>query len=638
MQSVLQKSSREVTNTCVTVARQSFSSCPWGCILSPCLLYAEHIMRKVGLDESQVGIMIAGRNINNLSYAEDTTLMAESEEELKSLLMRVKEESAKVGLKLNIKKTKIMASGPITSWQINGEEMKVVTDFIFLGSKITADGGCNQEIKRRLLLRKKAMANLDSILKSRDITLPTKVPIVKAMVFPVAVYGCESCTIRKAERQRIDAFELWCWRRLLRVPWTARRSNQSEEIDPDCSLEDQILLKMKLKYFGHLMRRKDLLENSLMLGTIDGKGRRGRQRMRQKEKARLTAEDNHARESGRQKKRSKYEMNPFQKGNHNLDFTRAEQGSEGQDNLAGIPSRDHHKMIVLKTVRTLQLVQNRAARLLTGTGRYAHMTPVLHQLHWLPIEARAQFKVLIMTYKALNGLGPGYLHERLRPYMPDRPLRSAGESLLREPSMKEIRRVSTRRRAFSAVAPNLWNSLPKEVRLAPSLLVFRRQTINLASHWLRTVNASSGLDGKERGDLDSGNGGADHLSRGQHYGKQQCYSTDFPAALRTPLRHKQEVLNRSGWAGLAWPQKQNEQTLTCLCATVEKKQQLREGDEGKDNTYIKAEIGILDRPIADAFWAVNKNGCIDSLSSRCINSTLQTRVTIASLERDKEVR
>ncbi|KAF7237591.1 hypothetical protein EYD10_15725 [Varanus komodoensis] len=174
---------------------------------------------------------------------DDTALMAESEEELKSLLIHMKEESAKVGLKLNVKKTKIMASGPLTSWQIDGEEMDIVTDFIYLGSKITTDGDCSQEIKRRLLLRRKAMANLDSILKSRDITLTTKVRIVKAMVFPVAMYGCESWTIRKAEHRRIEAFELWCWRRLLRVPWTARRSNQSvlEEINPDCSLEGQIL-------------------------------------------------------------------------------------------------------------------------------------------------------------------------------------------------------------------------------------------------------------------------------------------------------------------------------------------------------------------------------------------------------------
>ena len=182
-------------------------------------------MRNGGLDEAQAGINIAGRNINNLRYADDTTLMAESEEELKSLLMKVKEESEKVDLKLNIQKTKIMASGPITPWQIDGETMETVTDFIFLGSKITADGDCSHEMKRRLLLGRKAMTNLDSILKTRDITLPTKVHLVKAMIFPVVMYGCQSWTIKKAERQIIDAFEQWCWRRLLRVPWTARRSN-----------------------------------------------------------------------------------------------------------------------------------------------------------------------------------------------------------------------------------------------------------------------------------------------------------------------------------------------------------------------------------------------------------------------------
>ena len=184
-------------------------------------------MRNAGLEVAQAGIKIAGRNINNLRYSGDTTLMAESEEELKSLLMKVKEESEKAGLKLNIQKRKIMASGPITSWQIDGETMKTVTDFILGGSKITADGDCSHEIKRRLLLGRKVMTNLDSIFKSRDITLPTKVHLVKAMVFPVAMYGCESWTVKKAEHQRIDAFELWCWRRLLRVPWTARRSNQS---------------------------------------------------------------------------------------------------------------------------------------------------------------------------------------------------------------------------------------------------------------------------------------------------------------------------------------------------------------------------------------------------------------------------
>ena len=179
-------------------------------------------MRNAGLEEAQAGIKIAGRNINHLRYADDTTLMAESEEELKSLLMKVKEESENVGLKLNIQKTKIMASGPITSWQIDGETMETVTDFLFLGSKITGDGDCSQEIKRHLFLGRKAMTNLDSILKSRDITLPTKVHLVKAMVFPVVLYGCESWTIKEAKHQRIDAFELWCWRRLLRVPWTAR--------------------------------------------------------------------------------------------------------------------------------------------------------------------------------------------------------------------------------------------------------------------------------------------------------------------------------------------------------------------------------------------------------------------------------
>ena len=176
--------------------------------------------------------------------------MAENEEQLKSLLMKVKVESEKVGLKLNIQKTKIMASGPITSWEIE----ETVSDFIFLGSKITADGDCSHEIKRRLLLGRKIMTNLDSIFKSRDITLPTKVHLVKAMVFPLVMYGCESWTVKKAKRRRIDAFELWCWRRFVRVPWTARRSNQSilKEISPGCSLEG-LMLKLKLQYFGHLM-------------------------------------------------------------------------------------------------------------------------------------------------------------------------------------------------------------------------------------------------------------------------------------------------------------------------------------------------------------------------------------------------
>ena len=179
-------------------------------------------MRNAGLDEAQALIKIARRNINNLRYADDTILMAESKEELKSLLMKVKEENEKAGLKLNIQKMKIMASGPITSWQIDGETMETVTDFIFLGSKITADGECSHESKRRLLLGRREMTNLDRVLKSRDITFLTQVGRVKAMVFPVVVYGCESWTMKKAEGLRNDAFEQWCWRRLLRVPWTSK--------------------------------------------------------------------------------------------------------------------------------------------------------------------------------------------------------------------------------------------------------------------------------------------------------------------------------------------------------------------------------------------------------------------------------
>ena len=239
-------------------------------------LYADYIVRNAGLEEAQAGIKIAKRNINKLRYADDTTLMAESEEELKSLLMKVKEESEKVGLKLNIQKMKIMASGPITSWEIHGETVETVSDFIFWGSKITADTDCSHEIKRRLLLGRKVMTNLGSILKSRDITLSTKVHLDKAMVFPVVMYECESWTVKKAEHQRIDAFKLWCWRKLLRVPWTARRSNQSilKEISPGCSLEG-LMLKLKLQYFGHLMRRVDSLEKTLMLGGIEGRRRRG---------------------------------------------------------------------------------------------------------------------------------------------------------------------------------------------------------------------------------------------------------------------------------------------------------------------------------------------------------------------------
>ena len=210
-----------------------------GCMLSPCLFnfYAEDTIWNTWLYDSQAGTKIVGRNINNLRYANDNTLTAESEEELKSLWMTVKEESEKVGLKLNIQKMKIMASGPITSWQIDGGKVETVTCFIFLGSKITVDV---DKIKRHLLLGRKAMTNLDTILKSRNITLPTKVHLIKVMVFPVVMYGYESWMIKKAERRRIDAFELWCWRRLLRVPWTARRSNQSilKEINQNIHWKD----------------------------------------------------------------------------------------------------------------------------------------------------------------------------------------------------------------------------------------------------------------------------------------------------------------------------------------------------------------------------------------------------------------
>ena len=211
-----------------------------GCILSPYLfnLYAEYIMRNAGLDKAQAGIKIAGRNINNLRYADNTTLMAESEEELKSLLMKVKEESEKVGLKLNIQKTKIMASGPIASWQIDEETVETVRDYFFGAPKSLHMVTAAMKLKDACSLEKKVMTNLDSILKSRHITLLTKVHLVKAVVFPVVMYGCESWTIKKVECRRIDAFEL-CWRRLLRVPWTTRRSNQSilKEISPGCSLE-----------------------------------------------------------------------------------------------------------------------------------------------------------------------------------------------------------------------------------------------------------------------------------------------------------------------------------------------------------------------------------------------------------------
>ena len=228
-------------------------------------------MRNTGLDEAQTWVKIAGRNINNLRYADDHPY-GRKQRRTKKPLLKVKEESEKVGLKLNIQKTKIMAWGPITSWKIYGEPMETVKDFFWRGySNIMADGDCNQEIKRCLLLGRKVMTNLDSILKSRDITLLTKVHLVKAMVFPLVMYGCESWTTMKAEHWRTDAFELWCWRRLLRVPWSERSSRQSilKEINPEYSLEG-LMLKLKLQYFGHLMPRTDSMEKTLMLGQIEG--------------------------------------------------------------------------------------------------------------------------------------------------------------------------------------------------------------------------------------------------------------------------------------------------------------------------------------------------------------------------------
>ena len=234
-------------------------------------------MRDARLDEAQTEIKIDGK----ISISSDMQLIPPLWQKVKRNWRAPCDESEKAGLKLNIQRTKIMASGLITSWQIDGEKMETVRDFILGGSKITADGDCSHEIKSLLLLGRKAMTNLDNILKSRDITLQTKVCLVKAMVFPVLMYGCENWTIRKVEHWRIDAFELWCWRRPFRAPWTARRSDQSilKEISPEYSLEG-LMLKLKLQYFGHLMWRTDSFQKTLMLGNVEGRRRWGRQRMR----------------------------------------------------------------------------------------------------------------------------------------------------------------------------------------------------------------------------------------------------------------------------------------------------------------------------------------------------------------------
>ena len=236
-------------------------------------------MQNTRLDEAQAGIKTVGRNINNLTYADDTTLMAESEEKLKGLVIKVKEESLKAGLTLIIQKTKIMASGPIISWQIDGETVETVADFILGVSKITADGDCSHEIKRRLLLGGKVMANLDSILKSRDVTLPTKVHLVEAMVFPVVMYGCESWTIKKAEHQRIDAFELWCWRRL-ESPLDCKIKPDNPKGNHSWIFTGRTDTEAEAPIIGHVMWRTDSQGKTLMLGKIEGRRRRGWQRRR----------------------------------------------------------------------------------------------------------------------------------------------------------------------------------------------------------------------------------------------------------------------------------------------------------------------------------------------------------------------
>ena len=254
-----------------------------GCVLSPYLfnLYSEYIMRQANLEELDIGVRMGGRKINNLRYADDTTLLAESKEELLQLVTSVIEKSAQAGLYLNLKKTKIMSTEEIEEFEVDGEKIGVVRDFIFLGAKIEDSGSCKGEILRRLALGRAAMTGLTKIWKDKDITITTKCRIVNALVFPVVLYGCESWTIRKAERRRIDSFELWCWRRLLRIPWTARRTNKSviEEIKATNPLE-ALIKKQQLSYFGHIMRRENSLEKSIMLGMGGGSRKRGRPRAR----------------------------------------------------------------------------------------------------------------------------------------------------------------------------------------------------------------------------------------------------------------------------------------------------------------------------------------------------------------------
>ena len=254
-----------------------------GCVLSPYLfnLYSEYIMRQANLEELDIGVKMGGRKINNLRYADDTTLLAESKEELLQLVTSVKEKSAQAGLYLNLKKTKVMSTEEMEEFELDGENVEVVRDFVFLGAKIEDSGSCKGDILRRLALGRAAMTGLNKIWKDKDITITTKCRIVNALVFPVVLYGCESWTIRKAERRRIDSFELWCWRRLLRIPWTARRTNKSviDEIKTTNPLE-ALIKKQQLSYFGHIMRSENSLEKSMMLGMGGGARKRGRPRAR----------------------------------------------------------------------------------------------------------------------------------------------------------------------------------------------------------------------------------------------------------------------------------------------------------------------------------------------------------------------
>ncbi|XP_049711397.1 leucine-rich melanocyte differentiation-associated protein isoform X1 [Elephas maximus indicus] len=254
-----------------------------GCILSAYLfsLCAEQIIREAGLYEEEWGIRIRGRLINNLRYADDTTLLAESEEDFKHLLMKIKDHSLQYGLHLNIKKTKILTSGPVSNIMINGEKIEVVKDFILLGSTIKSHGSSSQEIKRRTAMGKSAAKDLFKVSKIKDVTLKTKVHLTQAMVFSITSYACESWTVNKEDRRRVDAFELWCWRRTLNIPWTAKRTNKSalEEVRPECSLEAR-MARLRLTYFGPVVRRDQSLEKDIILGGVQGQRKRGRPSMR----------------------------------------------------------------------------------------------------------------------------------------------------------------------------------------------------------------------------------------------------------------------------------------------------------------------------------------------------------------------